>query len=72
MSETDTITVCDRCARPVTFFGVSDGYYAACEYHDEDLYQFETTKIERGQYQWVCAITDEVMDDFGNIIEEDE
>lgn len=34
--------VCARCRTPVSFEQVSDGYYAVCPYHDEDLYDFET------------------------------
>lgn len=34
--------VCARCETRVSFTDVSDGYYAVCLRHDEDLYQFET------------------------------
>jgi len=40
-----TTTVCSRCATPVVFDEVSDGYYAVCPQHDEDVYQFETREI---------------------------
>lgn len=42
------ITVCARCLSPVSFAGVSKGYYAVCLKQDEDLYQFET----RQEYKW--------------------
>lgn len=37
--------VCDRCQTPVTYDNVSDGYYAVCPNHDEDLYKIEVKKI---------------------------
>ena len=45
-NEREKKVICARCCTPVSFNEVSPGYYAVCEYHDEDLYQFET--IERG------------------------
>jgi hypothetical protein len=39
------VTVCRRCKDEVFFNGVSDGYYAWCQYHGEDLYEFETEKV---------------------------
>ena len=36
------MVVCNRCKTPVVFENVSEGYYAVCLEHDEDLYQFET------------------------------
>ena len=43
--ELDTVIVCRRCKDEVSFTGVSDGYYAWCNYHGEDLYEFETEKV---------------------------
>lgn len=40
-----TQTVCRRCGTPATFDEVSDGYYAYCPKHDEDLYPFETAIV---------------------------
>lgn len=40
----DDVTKCNRCDTKVSFDEVSDGYYAVCPTHDEDLYQFETYK----------------------------
>jgi hypothetical protein len=34
--------VCARCKTEVSFNEVSDGYYAVCPNHYEDLYEFET------------------------------
>lgn len=34
--------VCARCYTPVSYEDVSDGYYAVCNQHYEDLYKFET------------------------------
>jgi hypothetical protein len=42
----DEITVCSRCGDEVSFSDVSDGYYAWCRYHGEDLYEFETKKVD--------------------------
>lgn len=39
-----TIEVCARCKTAVTFDDVSDGYYAVCPNHDEDLMKFEVEK----------------------------
>jgi hypothetical protein len=36
--------VCARCNTPVEFSDVSEGYFATCPNHDEDLYEFETRK----------------------------
>jgi hypothetical protein len=33
---------CNRCQSIVSFEAVSNGYFAYCQMHDEDLYQFET------------------------------
>ena len=44
--ELDEITVCNRCGDEVSFSDVSDGYYAWCRYHGEDLYKFETKKVD--------------------------
>ena len=33
---------CNRCQAVVSFEAVSKGYFAYCQMHDEDLYQFET------------------------------
>ena len=38
--------VCSRCDTPVIYEDVSQGYYAVCPTHDEDLYQFETKEQE--------------------------
>ena len=34
--------VCKRCGELVSFSNVSADYFAYCENHDEDLYEFET------------------------------
>ena len=34
--------VCARCSTEVSFKAVSEGYYAVCGWHDEDLFEFET------------------------------
>lgn len=39
------VTVCSRCKDAVSFEEVSDGYYAVCLQHDEDLYSFETEEV---------------------------
>ena len=44
--ELDEITVCSRCGDEVSFSDVSDGYFAYCRYHGEDLYEFETKKVD--------------------------
>jgi hypothetical protein len=33
---------CNRCQSVVSFEEVTEGYFAFCLMHDEDLYQFET------------------------------
>ena len=38
------VEVCHRCKTPVTFDDVSEGYYAVCPEHYEDLYEFEVDK----------------------------
>jgi hypothetical protein len=38
----EELIVCCRCKDEVSLFDVSDGYYAWCKYHGEDLYEFET------------------------------
>ena len=40
--EAPSVIRCARCLTPVTLDEVSDGYFAVCPSHDEDLYQFET------------------------------
>lgn len=45
MAPNETIQVCDRCNTPVVFTDVSDGYYAVCPNHDEDLYKIEVKSI---------------------------
>ena len=37
--------ICRRCETPVIYIDVSEGYFAVCPEHDEDLYKFETTKV---------------------------
>lgn len=37
--------VCNRCDTPVSFDDVSQGYWAVCPQHDEDLFMIEC-KIE--------------------------
>lgn len=37
--------VCVRCGEPVVFENVSDGYYAVCVGHDEDLFAFEVEEV---------------------------
>ena len=34
--------VCARCSTEVSYREVSAGYYAVCNWHDEDLFEFET------------------------------
>jgi hypothetical protein len=36
---------CNRCDATVLFTGVSDGYFAVCPQHYEDLYKFETYEL---------------------------
>ena len=36
---------CRRCGGVVSFVGVSAGYFAVCEYHDEDLFSFEVGDV---------------------------
>ena len=38
--------LCARCKKEVSFENVSDGYFAVCSFHDEDLYSFETIKTK--------------------------
>jgi len=37
--------VCNRCLTPVNYENVSPGYYAVCNEHQEDLYEFETMEM---------------------------
>jgi hypothetical protein len=41
--------ICSRCETPVSFENVSEGYYAVCPEHYEDLYRFEVNKLDRLQ-----------------------
>lgn len=41
------VAVCCRCETPVSFEDVSQGYYAACPAHNEDLYSFEVKTVLR-------------------------
>lgn len=41
-TKSPSVIRCARCLTPVTLDEVSDGYFAVCPSHDEDLYQFET------------------------------
>lgn len=36
--------ICNRCETEVKFDDVSDGYFAFCPEHYEDLYEIETRK----------------------------
>jgi transcription initiation factor IIE alpha subunit len=36
------VIICNRCETEVTFDEVSEGYFAFCPKHDEDLYKIET------------------------------
>jgi len=36
------MTACLRCGTKVSFENVSEGYFAVCPQHDEDLYEIET------------------------------
>lgn len=36
------MVICKRCHTPVVFTNVSEGYYAVCPTHDEDLFMIET------------------------------
>ncbi len=36
---------CKRCGTVVVFSDVSEGYYAVCPYHDEDLFEFEVEEV---------------------------
>ena len=40
------MVICARCKTKVSFKNVSDGYYAVCPEHYEDLYKFETINKE--------------------------
>lgn len=46
MSSLEQLVICRRCKDEVSFVDVSDGYYAWCSYHGEDLYEFETEVYE--------------------------
>ena len=37
--------ICWRCETPVQFTDVSEGYYAVCPEHDEDLDKWETIEV---------------------------
>ena len=37
--------ICQRCGTKVSFKNVSEGYYAVCPAHDEDLYEIETEEL---------------------------
>lgn len=37
--------VCARCMEPVSFEDVTEGYYAVCENHYEDLDEWETINV---------------------------
>lgn len=37
--------VCRRCKTEVQFTEVTEGYYAVCPTHDEDLFTFETEEV---------------------------
>jgi endogenous inhibitor of DNA gyrase (YacG/DUF329 family) len=37
--------MCARCQTPVEFGEVSEGYFAYCPQHDEDLYNIETLEV---------------------------
>jgi uncharacterized paraquat-inducible protein A len=39
------IEICSRCFTTVSFEEITDGYYAYCPRHDEDLYSFEIKRI---------------------------
>lgn len=39
---------CVRCGTQVSFENVSEGYYAVCPSHDEDLYKIEVEEISNG------------------------
>ncbi|CAH7265385.1 hypothetical protein VCHA53O466_320041 [Vibrio chagasii] len=51
MTPNETIEVCDRCNTPVVFTDVSDGYYAVCPNHDEDLYKIEVKSVPAASIQ---------------------
>jgi len=51
MNKLEQLIVCSRCLDEVSFADVSDGYYAWCKYHGEDLYEFETEVIEYEEYE---------------------
>jgi hypothetical protein len=38
--------VCLRCRSVVSFDNVSNGYFAVCLTHDEDLFEFETEIVK--------------------------
>ena len=37
--------ICRRCETPVIYTDVSEGYFAVCPEHNEDLYKFETNEL---------------------------
>jgi len=39
------MVVCARCETTVTYNAVTEGYYAYCSEHDEDLFEFETKVV---------------------------
>lgn len=50
--------LCKRCGTPVSFDEVSDGYYAVCPQHDEDLYEFETTTMKDQIKKYIHLLND--------------
>lgn len=60
--------VCSRCETPVTFENVSEGYYAVCPWHEEDLYEFETHTTDRTEawqeaIEYVLSVVEDMKQD---------
>lgn len=50
--------VCNRCFTEVNYSAATDGYYAFCPEHDEDLYKHEvTTRLDAGTLADVATVT---------------
>lgn len=47
--EIELTVACARCLVEVVFQDVSDGYFAVCPNHDEDVYDFETVVMPKDE-----------------------
>lgn len=55
-----TTIVCARCGTEVIFTGVTEGYYAVCPTHDEDLDKWETEVVPKDESIVPCCECGEV------------